>query len=130
MKQPYIFVFSLGGHAHPRCLVYEPKTPFTVHKKSLENWRGWCGLFVQIQNPHDFKRGLSKHEFDGLRFNCGHVGRPCGKFVYIDFLFIFVYLFIFVCWLIHHTRCICMRCSSSHSFTKNEKPISKFSRIL
>ena len=90
------FVSSLGGHAHPRCLVYEPKTPFTVYKKSLENWRGWCGLFVQIQNPHDFKRGLSKYEFDGLRLNCGHVGRPCGKFVYIDF---FVNLFVYFCLL-------------------------------
>ena len=101
------FVFSLGGHAHPRCLVYEPKTPFTVYKKSLENWRGWCGLFVQIQNPHDFKRGLSKYEFDGLRLNCGHVGRPCGKFVYIDFfcLFLFAGWFIILgvyVWGAHH----------------------------
>ena len=70
----------LGGHSHPRGFMHEPKTPTTLHQKSLENRNRHSGLYVQRKKAHDFASSLPKHEFNSLRPNSGYVGRSRGKF--------------------------------------------------
>ena len=77
------FLFSLGGHAYPRCLVYEPKTPPKVYQKSAENGSGYGSLFIKNKKSHDTQGGFSVYEFDSIWFNCGHVGCTCGEFILI-----------------------------------------------